>query len=305
MVDFNGIIAATITPLNEDFSIDLESFKNYLNWLKSQNVSGFAINVDTGEGPLLTLDERKLLLKTAKGVSGNLKIIAGIIGGSTESAIKEAKNARSSGADAFLIFPHPTFRGKPQDTALIYNYHEAIASETDVDVIIFNLQDDLGGCLYSKETLRKLISIPQVKAIKEASFDISIYKSVYSFLKKQEKKISFLTGNDNFILESFLLGADGGLLGSCAQFTQWQVDCFRYVKSKQNEQAIELSNFFKPLVDIIFKLPIRNYRARTKHSLMLQGIIPNDFTRPPLLELSENEKNIIKEALKTSKIIKN
>ncbi|MFW9899355.1 MAG: dihydrodipicolinate synthase family protein [Candidatus Thorarchaeota archaeon] len=305
MTDFQGIFPATITPIKEDFSIDLKSFKNYLSWLIDQGVNGFAINVDTGEGPSLTSEERMVLLKAAKDISGGLKLIAGIIGGSTESAIREAKNAISCGADAYLIFPNAVFRGKPQDSNLIYKYHQEIASETNTDIIIFNLQDALGGCLYTNKTLKKLLSIPQVKAIKEASFDISIYKSVYDFLKNQNKKISFLTGNDNFILESFLLGADGGLLGSCAQLTKWQVDCFKYIKSKQFEQAIKLSNLFQPIVDITFIPPVRNYRARTKYSLMLQGIIPNDFVRPPLMEISENEKKAIKDALKSSGIIKN
>lgn len=302
MSSFEGIFPATITPMNKDFSVDIKSFKNYLNWLKDQKVAGFAINVDTGEGPLLTSDERKLLLRTAKNIAGNLKIIAGIIGGSTESAIIEAKNAVSSGADAFLIFPNAAFRGKPQDSNLIYKYHEAIA-ETEKDIIIFNLQDDLGGALYTLETLEKLISIPQVKAIKEASFDISIYKSVYEFISKHDKNISFLTGNDNFILESFLLGADGGLLGSCAQLTQWQVDCLNYTKKKQYEQAKELSNVFQPIVDVIFMPPVNNYRARTKYSLMIQGIIQNDYVRPPLVEISDNEKNLIKSSLKEQGII--
>jgi len=303
MSSFEGIFPATITPMNKDFSIDLESFRDYLNWLRSQNVKGFAINVDTGEGPSLTSEERKLLIKCAKSVAGDLKIIAGVIGGSTESAILEAKNALSSGADAFLIFPNAAFRGKPQASELIYKYHQAIASETNTDIIIFNLQDDLGGALYENDTLKKLISIPQVKAIKEASFDISIYKSVFEFLNKQDKKITFLTGNDNFILESFLLGADGGLLGSCAQLTQWQVDCLNYTKTKQYEQAKELSNLFQPIVDVIFMPPVRNYRARTKYSLTLQGIIHNDYVRPPLLEIPDKEKDLIKKSLKEQGLI--
>ena len=303
MSSFEGIFPATITPMNKDFSIDIESFRIYLNWLKNQKVQGFAINVDTGEGSSLTSDERMLLLRTAKDIAGNLKIIAGIIGGSTESAIIEAKHAVSSGADAFLIFPNSAFRGKPQDSNLIYKYHEAIALETDKDIIIFNLQDDLGGALYTTETFEKLSSIPQVKAIKEASFDISIYKSVYEIIRKQDKNISFLTGNDNFILESFLLGADGGLLGSCAQLTQWQVDCLNYIKKKQYEQAKELSNVFQPIVDVIFMPPVRNYRARTKYSLMLQGIIQNDYVRPPLVEIPDNEKNLIKTSLKEQGLI--
>ena len=304
MTDFKGIFSATITPMKEDFSIDFVTFKKYLIWLKDQGISGFAINVDTGEGPSLTSEERMKLLTTAKEISGDSKIIAGIIGGSTESAVSEAKNAISSGADALLIFPNAVFRGKPQDSELIFKYHEAIALETDADIVLFNLQDELGGCLYTNDTLEKLISIPQVKALKEASFEISTFKMVFDFLKKQKKKISFLTGNDNFIMKSFMMRVDGGLLGSCAQLTRPQVECFNNVKNKRYDIAIELAKQFRPIIDTIFMTPVRNYRARTKYSLMLQGIIPNSYVRPPLLEIPEYEKIIIKEILKSAKLIK-
>ena len=304
MTNFTGIFAATITPMNKDFSINIEVFKNYLIWIKNQGVSGFAINVDTGEGPSLTSEERMKLLTITKEISGDLRIIAGIIGGSTESAVNEARNAISSGADTLLIFPNAAFRGKPQDSELIFKYHEAIASETDADIILFNLQDELGGCLYTNETLEKLLLLPQVKALKEASFEISTFKMVSDFLKKRDKKISFLTGNDNFIMKSFMMGVDGGLLGSCAQLTRVQVECFNNVKKKRYDIAIEMAKLFRPIIDVIFMTPVRNYRARTKYSLMLQGIIPNSYVRPPLLDIPEYEKIIIKEVLTSAKLIK-
>ena len=49
--------------------------------------------------------------------------------------------------------------------------------------------------------------------------------------------------------------------------------------------------------------PVRNYRARTKYSLMIQGIIQNDYVRPPLVEIPDNEKNVIKTSLKEQGLI--
>lgn len=304
MSSFKGIFPAVITPMNKDYSLNYSDFENYLGWLKSQGISGFALNVDTGEGPLLKADERKKLLKIGKKVaSEDLKVIAGVIGSSTEEAVKEAKNAVESGADALLVFPNSFFRGFPQNSDLIYEYHNAIAQETKTDIVIFNLQDDLGGCLYESETLEKLLSISQVKAIKEASFDISVFKQTKKFLEEQDKEIDFLTGNDNFIYESFLLGADGGLLGACAQFTELQVKCLASVKKRNLKNAHKLAMKFQPLVDVIFMPPVRNYRARTKYSLELQGIIQNSTVRPPLLRISEEEKLLIKKMLKDAEII--
>jgi len=99
------------------------------------------------------------------------------------------------------------------------------------------------------------------------------------------------------------MGADGGLLGSCAQLTRPQVECFNNVKNKRYDIAIELAKQFRPIFDIIFMAPVRNYRARTKYSLMLQGVIPDCYIRPPLLEIPEFEKILIKEILKSAGLI--
>ncbi|TXT55525.1 MAG: Dihydrodipicolinate synthase/N-acetylneuraminate lyase [Promethearchaeota archaeon] len=304
MNSFKGIFPAVITPMKEDFSINYSDFEKYLRWLKSQGVNGFAINVDTGEGQLLNREEKEELIQIGRKVaSEDLRVIAGVIGSSTKEAINEAREAVNSGADALLIFPNSFFRGKPQNPKLIFKYHNSIAQEVEVDILIFNLQDDLGGCLYERETLEKLLAIPQVKAIKEASFDISVFKGVKSFLDKQEKKIDFLTGNDNFIYESFLLGADGGLLGACAQFTELQVRCYNSVLKKDFQTAHDFALKFQPLIDKVFMPPVRNYRARTKYSLKLQGIIQNSTVRPPLMSISQEEKDVIEEMLENEKLI--
>ena len=77
--------------------------------------------------------------------------------------------------------------------------------------------------LYTAETLHKLIAIPTVAAIKEASFDAMRFLQVKAALESASRKITFLTGNDNFICESFILGAEGALLGFSTLGTREQV----------------------------------------------------------------------------------
>src|SRR5262250_663703 len=56
--DLNGLIAAIVTPMRSDLSIDEESLRRYVEWLVGQGVRGLAVNVDTGEGPHLFPEER-------------------------------------------------------------------------------------------------------------------------------------------------------------------------------------------------------------------------------------------------------
>jgi dihydrodipicolinate synthase/N-acetylneuraminate lyase len=52
-----------------------------------------------------------------------------------------------------------------------------------------------------------------------------------------------------------------------------------------------------PLVDEIFAPPVRNYRARTKAALVMQGILDLETVRPPLLAISSGERERIRKAL--------
>src|SRR5690606_19896412 len=115
------------------------------------------------------------------------------------------------------------YLGQPLRPEVPYRYHAAIAEAVDLPLILFQLQPALGGVLLSTEVLHRLIEIPSVVAIKEASFDAMRFLQVKAALQSAPRRITLLTGNDNFILESFLLGAEGALLGFSTLGTAEQV----------------------------------------------------------------------------------
>lgn len=299
---FRGLIPATITPMKNDSEIDVDAFDNYMKWIVEQEIVGLAVNVDTGEGPTLTQNERTTLLEIARARLGDSKIlVAGLSATSTAVAKTEAKNAKDAGADVMLVFPNPAFRGNPPDPAALMDYCNAIADSADIDLMLFQLQDALGGIEYDEASLRDLASLERVVAIKEASFDFSKCKNTLSLFREIEsntgKEIAFLTGNDNFIFESFLWGCDGGLLGAGAMNTSSLVECYNACERGDWKAAIDSARSFQPLVDTVFAPPVRGYRARTKACLYLQGLIPNKVVRPPLVEISGSELEVLRGAM--------
>ena len=72
--DLNGLIAAIVTPMRSDASIDEGSLRRYADWLADQGVRGLAVNVDTGEGPHLFPEERLRVLEiVAEEVGGRAR----------------------------------------------------------------------------------------------------------------------------------------------------------------------------------------------------------------------------------------
>jgi len=303
-IDLRGIIPAIVTPMTSESELDLPALRRYAEWLADQGPAALAVNVDTGEGPHLTQDEKRQTLETvAEAVAGKCKVVGGVAGPSTAQGVANAHAAQASGADALLVFPISAFLGQPLHPEVPYRYHAAIAEAVDLPLILFQLQPALGGVLFTTEILHRLISIPSVVAIKEASFDAIRFLQVKAALDSADRKITFLTGNDNFICESFILGAEGALLGFSTLGTREQVMMLDAVRRGDIDQARELGARLQPLADVIFAPPITDYRARTKEALKMLGILENTTVRPPLLSIPESEHETIRQALQNAGLL--
>src|SRR5574342_692964 len=303
-IDLRGIIPAIVTPMTNAGELDLPALRRYVQWLTEQGPVALAVNVDTGEGPHLSADEKRQTLETvAEAVAGKCKVVGGVAGPSTALGVANARAAQAAGADALLVFPISAFLGQPLNPEVPYRYHAAIASAVDLPLSLFQLQPALGGVLYTTEILHRLITIPSVAAIKEASFDALRFLQVKAALESASRKITFLTGNDNFICESFILGAEGALLGFSTLGTREQVMMLDAIRRGDIAEAQELGARLQPLADIIFAPPVTDYRARTKEALKMLGILENTTVRPPLLPVTDADCELIRQALQAAGLV--
>jgi 4-hydroxy-tetrahydrodipicolinate synthase len=298
MIDLAGIIPATVTPMLDSERIDHAAIPPYVERLIEAGALGLAVNVDTGEGPHLSRDERRAVLDTVvEAASGRIRVVAGVGGPSTADGVANARHARDAGADALLVFPIGAFLSQPLRTDIVVSYHQAIADATDMPLVLFQLQPMLGGVLYPPEVLDGLLAIPQVVAIKEASFDPLRWLALRAHLNAAPRKITLLTGNDNFIAESFLLGAEGALLGFATLLTKEHVALQAACRAGDVARVQVLGKQIQDLADIIFAAPVADYRARTKEALAMMGWIPNTLVRPPLLQVDDADRARIRAGL--------
>ena len=297
-LDLEGLIPATVLPMREDAGIDEAGLRRYIRHVASAKPKALAINVDTGEGPHLWQKERLRVLELVLAeVGDSIPVIAGLGAQFTAQAVELARETKEVGAAGLLVFPIGAFQGLPLDPEVPVRYHAAIGDATGLPLILFQLQPALGGVNFEAETLERLCRVAQVVAIKEASFDRKRFVEVRDAVKAARPECVYLTGNDNFIHESFLLGAQGALIGFGAVATQQQVDLVTHALAGRHEQARIIMERLTPLVDAIFAPPMRNYRARAKAALLMQGIVDRETVRPPLLPVSNAERERIRAAM--------
>ncbi len=294
-LNLDGLIPATVLPMDADGRIDEPALRAYIAWVVAQGPVALAINVDTGEGPHLTHDEKVRILQIVGDVT-DLPIVAGLAGPSTEAAVKQATDFKAAGADALLCFPIPAYLSQPLDPRVPVAYHEAVA-QVGLPLILFQLQPALAGVNYENETLQAMASVEGVVAIKEASFDARRFVDTARLLEQLPRKITLLTGNDNFILESFLLGATGALIGFGAVMTREQVDMIAAWQRGDTDTAMALGRRVQRLADVVFAAPVGDYRVRLKECLRILGVLESATVRRPLLPISDQERAFLRSVL--------
>lgn len=299
-LNLNGIIPAVIVPMRPDYSIDFEAYRRYLEWVISQGPVGLAVNVDTGEGPYLTPEERREVIWVTREVAaGRCFVVAGVGGPSTIFATANAKAAREAGADALLVFPTAAFINDPLDPRIMVNYHRAIADASGLPLIVFQLGPIFGGVNYPAQALAEVLCLPQVIGLKDASFDAERFIKTRDVIRAADHPITLLTGNDNFLLESFLLGATGGLLGYGAVGVGLLVDMLKAVQRCAFDEAAAMQTRVQGFCDYIYGQPIGDYRGRCKVALVHMGLLTPELTyvRPPYLSLWEAENEAARQAV--------
>ena len=286
-----GIIAAPFLPMKPDFSVHWDDLKRYIAWVAGHRPTAIAMNMDASEGPALTRDEQIRILHVCKeAIGGRTRLFSGLIAGSTADACAWGKELKAAGAEGFAIFPpFPTFLGNPVPAEMIYRYHKAVADAVEAPIIAFQFPVAWGPD-FTPETLARLVTIPQLIGLKEASFDTTKTLQTIDAARALPRKIGIMTGSDTFICEAMIMGCDGALIGFAGTATDRLIAMHAAVKAKRYDEAQAIWAKLGPLARFAWRPPIRDYRPRMKEVLVMQGLIECAAVRPPQLGVDEAER---------------
>jgi 4-hydroxy-tetrahydrodipicolinate synthase len=291
---FSGVIAAPFLPMHEGGEIDWPGLDRYMDWLAGQGADAIAMNMDASEVIALTEDEQDAVIARCRSViAGRTAFVSGIVAGSTLAAARKAERFARAGVDGLAVFPpFPTFSGAPVPGEMIYRYHKAIADAAGVPIICFQFPKGWGPD-YTPDILRRMAEIPQLVAIKEASFDVAQTLSTIEVAAALPRPIGVLTGSDTFIFEAMTMGCTGALIGFAGTFTRELVAMNAGVQGGDLAAARQIWARLGPIARYCWRPPIRDFRPRMKEVLRLQGHIVSGACREPQLGIDAQERDEI------------
>lgn len=296
-----GLNPAIMVPLNDDLSINEKELRNYVEWLISfKHITGLVTNGHTGEITGFNREERKRVTEiVADQAKGRVRVISGVSAEGTLEAIEHAKDAQEAGADGILLMPpHVWLRfGMKQASAI--KFVKDVADAIDIGIVIHLYPANTKG-FYPVQTLLEMCKIPNVKAIKMGTRDEALYERDIFILKEKAPHVGLWTCHDEYICTSLLPGMDGALIGFCgcvpdliSEMYQAVLDGDLFKIRKANEPVQRMSAAIYGTGE-----PTGEAHARMKEALYQRKVFSNPVMRPPLIALSQEEKDSVTEAIK-------
>jgi 4-hydroxy-tetrahydrodipicolinate synthase/2-dehydro-3-deoxy-D-gluconate aldolase len=229
---YKGIITPMLTPFTADGLIDYAATETLLDYLRSIQVHGVFPLGSTGVFNWLETEERKKFLEFVIEHSKGMKVFAGVGASGSYESVNLARHARDAGADVLVLMP--TYYIKP-DQNYILNHMNLVIGKTDAEFFIYNIPQFVGEFI-SVQTLESIIKAnPNVVGIKESSGDMRYFSRLIRF---SGKEFSVIQGQDDLLLPSLSIGADGGVCGT-TNFSDAVVGLYssfmdgNYVKSRE------------------------------------------------------------------------
>lgn len=236
--DLNKIFAALITPVNEDESLNEEALRKLIEFELENGVEGFYCCGSSGEGLLLSVDERKRFLEIViDEVKGRVPVISHIGTIRTADVIELARHAKSVGADAVSMIPPYYYKFTFDE---IIKYYEDVINAVDIPVIVYNIPQ-FTGVSFTKANASRLLDNDHVVGIKHTSTDLFGLER----MKTDYPDKIYFNGFD----EIFLSGLAAGATGAIGTTVNLYPKTFRRLKDYYDAGEIEKAKKLQTLVN--------------------------------------------------------
>jgi 1-pyrroline-4-hydroxy-2-carboxylate deaminase len=239
----DGVIVAAALPYAEDATApaglrpDLDRYADHCRWLIENGCHGVGPNGSLGEYSSLTDDERRAVAKTAiDAVGDDGLVVIGVHGAGAHQARHWAELAAEDGADGVLCLPPTMYRANRSEVL----HHFTEVAKAGLPVMVYNNPIDTKVDL-TPDLLAEIAQIENIVAVKEFSGDVRRVLEI----RERAPELTVVSGADDVVVESLLMGATGWFAGFPNVFPAESVRLFELATTGKVEEARAL---YEPLV---------------------------------------------------------
>lgn len=286
---FNGVFPAVITPFDEEENVDETRLKDFLDHVIEGDAHGIYLLGTNGEGPLLTLEEKKVVIETTLEHVNEVPVIVGSMCNSTKNAVEISRFADDKGADAVHVIV-PYYYPITQKSLRVHL--EDVSNEIDIPMFLYSIPQFTGNKI-DTSTVIDLIDVDKLIGIKDSSGDVDFFYRTMKKVRKKREEFIFFGGDDSQIFNYLAMGGDGSVTAVGNVFPELVTEIYENYRSGDLKDAVKKQKKVIEIKDIFDRYPTM---SAVKGALKLRGLNFGDL-RKPMYSLNASELEKLEEEL--------
>ncbi len=202
MARFGAVVTAMVTPFDVEGSLDLDGAAALARWLADHGSDGLVVTGTTGEGSVLT-DEEKLELWRAVSEAVTIPVVAGAGSNDTAHSVDLTRQAAAAGAAGVLAVT--PYYNRPSQSGIEAHFR-AVAAATSLPVLIYDIPVRTGRKVSHDVLLRLATDVPNIVGVKDAASDVAASARL---VVATPERFELYSGNDDLTLALLAVGAVG------------------------------------------------------------------------------------------------
>jgi 4-hydroxy-tetrahydrodipicolinate synthase len=282
-----GCGTALVTPFTPEGAVDYEAYGRMVDRQVAAGVHFLVPLATTGETPTLSAGEKTAIYQVVKEHAKGLPLMPGVGVNSLPDTLGNIHLLEPLGAEALLVvvpyYNKPTQQGQ-------YEYFKAVAAETSLPIIIYNVPGRTGANMLPDTVIRLATEVPNIRGIKEASGN---YDQVSEILRRAPEGFTVLSGDDDMTLAFMATGAHG-VISVASNIAPKEVT--QMVEAMQRGNLAEARRLHHRLFPLFKACFVESNPIPAKAALAQLGVI-GDTVRLPLAPASPATRTLMQNVL--------
>lgn len=198
-----GLYVPLVTPFNADESINYDDYKKVIDYVIEGGMDGILVGGTTGEYHMMSLEERKELIKKGcEFAAGRVPVAAGTGMNTAKDTIAMTNYAADCGAEYGLVLP-PYYHQTTEEG--IYEFFKEVAEGSKIGIIVYHTPGATNVEM-SPELCKRIAELKGIVAMKE-TIDETHTSQTY-MLTKDIPDFCVMEANEPLLLPSYAIGID-------------------------------------------------------------------------------------------------
>jgi dihydrodipicolinate synthase/N-acetylneuraminate lyase len=278
-----GALAAALTPLRDGGSrLDEDAFAPLCDFLRAGGLDGMLALGTTGEGILLSLEERKRAAELFVGAGSSLDVAVHCGALTTADTVALAEHAAASGAAAVAVIGPPYF--PYDDEALFAHFAAAARACAPVPFYIYEFEARSGYAVPLEVIARLRDEAENLRGLKVSD------RAWDTFERYLIEGLDAFVGPEALIARGLGAGAVGAVSAVASVYPEHVVEAVR----TRTEEATTRVNDLRSALE---RFP---FQAALKRVLAHRGLPVREDVRAPLRPLRDDEREALDRWLESS-----